>query len=61
MVYDILGNEIITLINEKLLPGEYEVIFDTETHLGVPLKSGIYFYKITVGSFSQTKKLILLK
>jgi hypothetical protein len=56
IVYDILGNEIATLVNEDLAPGEYEVDFYAEG-----LTSGIYFYKLEVGNFSETKKMILMK
>jgi Secretion system C-terminal sorting domain len=55
-VYDILGNEITTLVNEEKSPGIYEVEFDAA---GLP--SGIYFYQLHAGSFVQTKKMILLK
>jgi len=55
-VYDILGNEIATLVNEELSPGEYEVEFNAST-----LPSGIYFYTLAAGSFIQTKKMLLLK
>jgi hypothetical protein len=56
MIYDILGKEIQTLVNEQLNPGTYEVTFD-----GSNLPSGVYFYKLTSGEFTATKKLILLK
>ena len=55
-VYDILGNEIVTLVNEELSPGEYEVEFNAKN-----LPSGIYFYKLNAGDFVQTKKMILMK
>ena len=55
-VYDILGREIKTLVNEKLTPGSYEVIFN-----GSNLTSGIYFYKLMIGNFTDTKKMILIK
>ena len=55
-VYDVLGNEIVTLVNKELLAGEYEVEFD-----GSSLTSGIYFYTLRTGNFTNTKKLILLK
>lgn len=60
-VYDILGNEIVTLVNEELLAGEYEVIFDAEKYGDASLQSGIYFYRLSAGRFSQTKKLVLIK
>lgn len=55
-VYDAIGNEIATLVNETKAPGTYEVIFD-----GSNLTNGVYFYKIDAGSFTATKKLILMK
>ena len=56
VVYDVLGREIKTLVNEKAVPGEYSIEFDAGD-----LSSGIYFYTIAVGEFLQTKKMILLK
>jgi hypothetical protein len=62
-VYDILGNEIATLVDEYKSAGSYEVEFDASS-----LSSGVYFYRITIhsdklqsGSFVETKKMILLK
>jgi hypothetical protein len=55
-VYDVLGNEIATLINEEKPAGSYEITFD-----GSDLTSGIYFYKIQAGSFVEIKKMVLLK
>lgn len=55
-VYDILGNEITTLVNEEKPAGVYEVEFS-----GTGLPSGIYFYQLAAGSFTQTKKMILLR
>jgi len=55
-VYDLLGREIATLINEEKPVGEYEVEFD-----GTGLPSGIYFYRIKAGSFINTKKMVLLR
>lgn len=62
-VYDILGNEVTTLVNEEQAPGVYEVEFNTESSFRLVrnLTSGIYFYQLKVDSFSETKKLILLK
>ena len=56
VVYDVLGNKVVTLFNEEKAAGNYEVDFNAEE-----LTSGIYFYKLTAGSFSITKKMILLK
>ena len=55
-VYDVLGNEILTLINEEKPAGTYEVEF-----AGNDLTSGIYFYSLQIGPFVQTKKMLLLK
>ena len=55
-VYDVLGREVATLVNEEKPAGNYEVTFDASE-----LSSGIYFYKLQTGSFVQTKKMILLR
>lgn len=55
-VYNILGNEVETLVNEKLAAGTYQVTFDA-----TKLSSGIYFYKLITNDFSETKKMILVK
>jgi hypothetical protein len=61
-VFDILGKEIATLVNESLKPGSYEVTFDArQPGLGSQLPSGVYFYRLTTDNFSDIKKMILLK
>jgi hypothetical protein len=60
-VYDVLGNEIATLVNEELSPGEYEVEFNSHSGEVRNLTSGIYFYTIKAGSFAETRKMILMK
>lgn len=55
-IYDILGNEITTLVNEQKSPGTYEIEFDRNG-----LSSGVYYYKLQAGDFTDTKKMILLK
>ena len=61
-VYDVLGNEIATLVNEEKPAGVYEVEFNTVgTSRDLSLPSGIYFYQLKAGSFIQTKKMILLR
>ena len=55
-VYDVLGREVESLINEEKSAGSYNVQFNSNN-----LTSGIYFYKIRAGEFSQTNKMILLK
>jgi hypothetical protein len=56
IIYDILGREISQLVNEKLNAGSYEYEFDASS-----LPSGIYFYKLSAGNYSETRKMILLK
>ena len=60
-IYDILGKEIATLVNEKLNPGTYEVTFDARLSGSASLNSGVYFYKLTAGDFSETKKMLMIK
>ncbi len=56
IIYDQLGREITTLVNKAQNAGSYKINFD-----GSSLTSGIYFYKLTWGSFSSTRKMLLLK
>jgi photosystem II stability/assembly factor-like uncharacterized protein len=55
-LYDVLGNEVATLVDEFRNAGSYEVTFDASS-----LSSGIYFYKLQAGDFVETKKMILMK
>ncbi len=55
-IYDVLGREIATLLNEEKDAGEYSVQWDASN---VP--SGVYFYKLTAGKFTDVKKLLLMK
>jgi photosystem II stability/assembly factor-like uncharacterized protein len=55
-IYDILGKEVIALINEEQPLGTYEVDFDASN-----FSAGVYFYKLQAGNFVQTKKMMLLK
>ena len=55
-IYDIVGHEIATLVNEKKLPGKYEVQFNAAS-----LPSGVYIYKLSTDGYSSIKKMILLK
>ncbi len=55
-VYNILGKEVATLVNESKEAGVYKVLFDASQ-----LSSGVYFYKLDAGTFSQTRKLLLVK
>jgi hypothetical protein len=55
-VYDVLGSEVATLVNEEKEAGKYEVEFNASL-----LSSGIYFYRLQAGSFVETKKMVLLR
>ena len=56
VVYDLLGREVKTLIKQNLQPGKYTVSFD-----GSNLASGVYFYRIESGSFTEIKKMLMIK
>jgi len=60
IVYDVLGNEVATLVDEEKQPGIYEVEFNTSAIEHLP-SSGIYFYQIQTSDFVQTKKMVFLK
>ena len=55
-VYDVLGNQVLTLVNEERPAGVYEVEFNASN-----LSSGIYFYKLQAGPFSETRKMVLMR
>jgi hypothetical protein len=55
-VYDILGSEVVTLVNEEQQPGYYEVQFNASN-----FASGMYVYRLTAGNFISTKKMMVLK
>ncbi|MCZ7608680.1 MAG: T9SS type A sorting domain-containing protein [Ignavibacterium sp.] len=55
-VYDVLGKEVATLVNENKAVGNYEVDFNASQ-----LPSGMYIYKIQSGNFSDVKKMLLMK
>ena len=55
-IYDVFGKEVASLVNEEKISGAYSVSFN-----GKNMASGVYYYRITIGNFSDTKKLLLLK
>ena len=56
VIYNIQGKEITALVNQQLQPGTYEVDWNASEY-----PSGVYLYKLTVGDFSETKRMVLLK
>jgi len=63
-IYDMLGREIVTLVNEEQQPGIYSVQFNARQTTGgqaSQLSSGIYFYTLRAGNFSETKRMTLVK
>lgn len=56
IIYDILGREVTTLINERKPMGSYEIVFD-----GSRFTSGVYFFKMTAGDYVKTQKMVLVK
>ena len=60
-VYDVLGREVATLVNEEKPAGTYEIEFDSHSGEARNLTSGIYFYKMQAGDFIDTKKFVLIK
>jgi hypothetical protein len=59
-IFDILGNEVATLVNEEKPTGNYEIKFNPESS-NKKLASGTYFYQLQIGNFVLSKKMILLK
>jgi len=60
VVYDILGNEVATILDKELLPGSYEIDFRAKID-NRQLVSGIYFYQLRVNGFVHTKKMLLIR
>jgi hypothetical protein len=60
-IYDILGREVITLVNEKLRAGIYEIPFSINSITNNQIPSGVYFYKLLSEDFTEVKKMLLIK
>jgi hypothetical protein len=56
VIFDALGREVSTLVNEEVSPGSYEVTWDASNY-----PSGVYFYKLSAGDYTKTRKMILIK
>ncbi len=60
-LYDLMGKEVITLVDEKQTEGRYEVVWNGRNKYGKEVSSGIYFYRLKTDAFSQTRKMILIR
>lgn len=60
-IFDLLGGEVTTLVSEKQDAGYKSIIWDATNDRNQPVSAGIYFYRIQVGNFIQTKKMVFLK
>ncbi len=60
-IYNVIGQEVKTLVNEFKNAGRYTIIWDGRDNAGKIMPSGIYFYRITAGNFSKTLKMVLAK
>jgi hypothetical protein len=60
-VYNVLGQLVITLVDESRDPGAHEASWDGRDQRGQPVASGVYFYSLEAGGFAETKKMILLR
>ena len=60
-IYDILGREVKTLINEYMQPGRYKVVWDGKDAFGRSVSSGVYFYVLKAGTFIKSRKMLLVK
>jgi hypothetical protein len=61
VIYNILGQKVRTLLDEEILPGGHQVIWDGKDEKGRTVSSGIYFYRLKAGGFTETKRMVFLK
>ncbi len=60
-IFDILGNEIRTLVDAQYNAGDYSIRWDAKDHNGNPVPSGVYLYQLQAGGFSQVRKMSLMR
>jgi hypothetical protein len=60
-VFDVRGRRVATILRQRLKPGRYRVEWDGRDDRGEPVSSGVYFYRLRMPGFSQTRKMTLLK
>ena len=61
IIYNILGQKVRTLVNQPLEPGEHSIVWNGTDNKGRSVASGIYFYRMKAGNYSETKKMVLKK
>ena len=61
IVYNVMGQTVMTLVDENKPPGYYSIQWDGKNNKGLSVTSGLYFYKMKTGEFAQRKKLVFLK
>ena len=60
-IFNLLGEEMVTLFNEYTIPGQYNVVWDGHNSMGIAVPSGVYFYQLSADRYINTGKMILLK
>jgi hypothetical protein len=61
IIYDVLGNEIVTLKNQEMMPGTHEVIWAAKDVRGLAVPSGVYFYRFQTNGYTQIRKMLLIR
>lgn len=61
IIYNLLGQKVNTLLNESLKPGTYQATWDGKNDAGEKVPSGVYFYRLTSGGPSETRKMVLMR
>jgi flagellar hook assembly protein FlgD len=60
-VYNVLGQEVRTLLQRKIAAGKHQVVWDGKNEIGHLVSSGVYFYRFIAGPVDETKKMLILK
>ncbi|GAB4368694.1 MAG: hypothetical protein Kow0042_09970 [Calditrichia bacterium] len=60
-IYNVLGQRVKTLVNQKMTAGKHSINWDGRNEAGKLMGSGVYFYRLKAGDFTKTKKMILIK
>lgn len=60
-IYNLLGKEILTLVDEQMVAGSYNHVWNGKSYVGIDVPSGVYFYRLSTDQFTQTNKMILMK